>query len=233
MWIVRLALRRPLSVAVMALLMLVLGALSFDADERRHLSRDQSAGRDGGLELSGPVGDRHRTADGDHQRARLLDHRQRHRAYRVGIDQRARHPEGVFPAGQRHRRGDRADQRGLGNHSDDLAARHRAAANHLLQRDQRSGRAAEHLQRHALRPAAVRLRAQLHSHAALHDSRLFVARAARRRAALGHGQSQSDCAVRQRAVRRPTSATRWPRPTWLSRRAPPRWATTNTTSIST
>ena len=29
MWIVRLALRRPLSVAVMALLMLVLGALSF------------------------------------------------------------------------------------------------------------------------------------------------------------------------------------------------------------
>ena len=30
MWIVRLALRRPLSVAVMALLMLVLGALSFE-----------------------------------------------------------------------------------------------------------------------------------------------------------------------------------------------------------
>ena len=29
MWLVRLALRRPLSVAVMALLMLVLGALSF------------------------------------------------------------------------------------------------------------------------------------------------------------------------------------------------------------
>jgi len=30
MWIVRLALRRPLSVAVMSLLMLVLGLLSFD-----------------------------------------------------------------------------------------------------------------------------------------------------------------------------------------------------------
>ena len=39
MWLVEVALRRPISVAVMALLMLVLGTLSFALMNDRYLSR--------------------------------------------------------------------------------------------------------------------------------------------------------------------------------------------------
>ena len=64
-----------------------------------------------------------------------------------------------------------------------LPTRHRAAADHLVQRLQRPGRAAQRLQRRAFDQQAVRLRPQLHPDPALHDSRLLLARAAGRRAA--------------------------------------------------
>ena len=51
MWLVNIALRRPLSVAVMALLMLVLGVMSF-----AYMNTDIfPAGSNDGLELSGTL----------------------------------------------------------------------------------------------------------------------------------------------------------------------------------
>ena len=62
MWLVEVALRRPISVAVMALLMLVLGVALFRADERRHFSGDQHPGGDVGVELPRFVGGRYGAA---------------------------------------------------------------------------------------------------------------------------------------------------------------------------
>ena len=200
MWIVRLALRRPLSVAVMALLMLVLGALSFEL-----MNVDIFPAID--LPVVLVVWNYPGLSAFDVERRMVFISERAYSTTVNGIEHiESESINGLgilkvyFQPGSRHRRGDRADQRGLGNHSDHSAARHRAAADHLLQRRQRAGRAAQHLQRHALDRAAVRLRPQLHPHPALHDSRLLVARAARRRAARGDGQSRSDRAVRQRAV---------------------------------
>ena len=78
MWIVELALRRPLSVAVIALLMLVLGALSFAMMNVDIFPAIKPAGRPGYLQLPGPLGDRHGTAHHSHQRACRLDHRERY-----------------------------------------------------------------------------------------------------------------------------------------------------------
>jgi hypothetical protein len=66
MWIVELALRRPLSAAVMALLMLVLGALSLAMMNVRHFFHDQP---DDGLQLSRALGDRHGAAHRAHHHA--------------------------------------------------------------------------------------------------------------------------------------------------------------------
>ena len=57
MWIVLLALRRPLSVAVLTLLMLVLGVLAFTRMNVQHIPGDRSAGSDSGVELPGAIGD--------------------------------------------------------------------------------------------------------------------------------------------------------------------------------
>ena len=203
------------------------------ADECRYLSRDRSAGRAGGLELSGAVGLRCRAAHGVHQRARVLDHRQRHRAYRIGIDQRARHSEGLFPAGHRHRRGDRADERGLGDHPERFcrAAPSRRKSFPTTRATFRSRSSTSSAIR--FRPAGCSTTASTSS--ASSSSRFPAFRRPRRSAACSARSWSTSTRLRSMPTGCPrsTSATRWPRPTWLSRRAPQRSATTSTTSIST
>ena len=200
MWIVRLALRRPLSVAVMALLMLVLGRALVRVDERRHLPGDRPAGGAGGVELSGAVGDGHGAPRGAAQRARLFDDRQRHRAHGVGVVRRHRHDQGVLPCRRHRGRRHRADELGVANHPAHHAARHAVAEHHRLQRRQRAGGAARRRQRDAARAGAVRLRPQLHPRQALHHRGPVVAGAAGRHEPRGDGQPAPDGAVRQRPL---------------------------------
>ena len=111
MWIVRLALRRPYTVAVMCLLILVMGVLSLtrmvvDIFPAIDIPVVAVVWNYPGLSAAG-----HGAAGGPHQRARLLDDGQRHRAHRVAVDPRHRPAQGLLPAGHRHRRRHRADLR--------------------------------------------------------------------------------------------------------------------------
>ena len=197
------------------------------ADERRHLSRDQPAGRDGGLELS--RGCRPSTSSAGWCLSASAASRPPSTASSISSPSRST-GSGIlkvyFQPGTDHRRGDRANRLRSRNRSCRILPRgHRppqiisynAANVPVAQLNIFSDTLSEQ--------QTLRLRAELHPHPAFHHSRLFVAGAARRRAARGHGQSRSDDAVRQRASPRPTSATRWRRPTSSSRRAPPRSAT--------
>ena len=201
MWIVSFALRRPLSVAVMALLMLVLGVALLHPDERRHFSRDRYAGRDGGLELPGPLAiDMERRVVIISERAESttvngIEHIESrvdrgHRLLRGSISIRA-------PNRRRHR----ANRRGLADASCGMLPPGTSRPEyHCLQRRQRSGRPTQHLQRHALRAAAVRLRPQFHPAAAVHDTGLSAPSpfGGVQRAVVGQPRSEAD--VRQRAV---------------------------------
>ena len=64
-----------------------------------------------GLELPGPVGRGHGAARRVHQRARLSTTVNGIDAHRVAVDPRHRPAQGLLPAGRRHRRRHRPDQR--------------------------------------------------------------------------------------------------------------------------
>ena len=113
MWIVRLALRRPYTFVVMALLIAILGVLTIAAHADRHLPRDQHPGRLGHLAVQRPVGAGDGGAHRHHLRARHDDDRQRHRAHRVAVAERRRHRRRrdprLLPARRDDRRGGRRD----------------------------------------------------------------------------------------------------------------------------
>ena len=126
MWIVRLALRRPYTVAVMCVLILVMGVLSLtrmvvDIFPAIDIPVVAVVWNYPGLSARG-----HGAARGAHQRARLLDDGQRHRAHRVAVDPRHRPAQDLLPAGRRHRRRHRADLVGVERRS--CASRRRACS---------------------------------------------------------------------------------------------------------
>ena len=109
--LVRLALRRPYTMAIAALLIMLMGVLSVtrmvvDIFPTIDIPVVFVVWNYNGL-----------TAEDMERRvvlitrARLFDHGQRHRAHRVAVDPGHRHPQGLFPAGHRHRRRHRADLR--------------------------------------------------------------------------------------------------------------------------
>src|ERR1700676_3056867 len=135
MWLVNIALRRPLSVAVMSLLMLVFGVMSF-----AYMNTDIfPAGSNDGLELSGTLSIPHGAAHGDHQRARPLDHAQRNRTHGIGVHPGHRHRKDLFSAQCGSGLLDGAGKCGRRADPSSVAARNPAAADHLLQRFERPG----------------------------------------------------------------------------------------------
>jgi len=82
MELVRVALRRPYTVAVLSLLVLLLGGLAVTRMVVDFFPEDRHSGRVRGLELSRPVRRGNGTPRHHHQRARLLDDGQRHRPHR-------------------------------------------------------------------------------------------------------------------------------------------------------
>ena len=94
-----------------------------------------------------------------------------------------RHAEGVFPAGNRYWRRDRADQFSEQLHPARRAARHATAGRDPVQRLQRSRRADDAVEQDAERAADLRLQPELHPHSALYDPRSVHARTVRRQAA--------------------------------------------------
>ena len=191
MWLVRLALRRPISVAVMALLMMVLGALSF---ELMNVDIFPAINLPVVLEVWNYPG-----LSAFQIERRMVWISERAASTTVNgiehIDSSSMNGLGIlkiyFYPGSDIGAAIAQINCGFRNDPFPIAARHRSAAGHLIQRGQRSGRPAQHFQRHAFRTAALRLRTQLHSDSAFHDSWLFQPRAARRRAARSNGEPES------------------------------------------
>ena len=154
--LVRVALRRPYTMAVAALLIMLMGAISVtrmivDIFPNIDIPVVYVAWSYNGLNAE------------DMERrvvlvcgARLLHDGQRHRAHRIAVDPGPGHPQDLFPAGRGHRRRDRADlgaeQRGAAHR----AARHAAAEHHPVQRVERAGGAGHAEQQDARRAACCR-----------------------------------------------------------------------------
>ena len=130
----------------------------------------------------------------------LFDDGQRHRAHRIAVDPRARHPQGLFPARHRHRRRHRADHRAEQLDPAHRAARHHAAQHHPVQRLERAGGAGHAQQQDAARAADLRLRPQLPAHPAVHHPGPVDPGALRRQAAPDHRRRRPGQAQLQGAV---------------------------------
>ena len=189
--LVRVALRRPYTMAIAGMLIMLGGFLVGHPHGRRHLPQHRHPGRLCRLELSRPVRRGHGAARRPGQRARLFDHGQRHRAHRVAVDPGPRHPQGLFQPGHRHRRRHRADLRAEQLDPAHRAARHHAAEHDPVQRLERAGRAGHAQQQDHARAADLRLRAQLPAHPAVHHPRPVDAGALRRQAAPDHRRRRS------------------------------------------
>ena len=111
MWIVRIALSRPYTFVVLALLILLVGPAHDRAHADRHLPEHRHPGRHRRLELRRPVG----RGDGQPDRLDLRAHAdhdgQRHRARRVAVAARHRRGQGLLPAGRQDRPRGRAGHR--------------------------------------------------------------------------------------------------------------------------
>src|ERR1700683_4879534 len=187
MWIVRLALRRPISVAVMALLMLVLGTLSFflmNIDIFPAIN----------VPVVMVVWNYPGMASLDMERRMVFISERAYSTTVNGIE----HIESESMLGVGLLKV--YFQPGREAHSYQYGPRHRAAADHLLQRGRRPGRATERLQRHEIGFAALRLRIQLYAVAALHDSRLLVPRSPGRCDPGRDGEYRPDRVVRQQRL---------------------------------
>ena len=125
-------------------------------------------------------------------------------AHRIAVDPQHRHPEGLFPAGHRHRRRDRADHLGEQLHPARRAAGHAAAGRDPVQRLERARRADDAVQQDADRAADLRLQPELHPDPAVHHSRACP-RPARSAASRGRSTSISTRrGCRRKASRRST-----------------------------
>ena len=175
--LVRLALRRPYTSAIAALLILLMGALSVT-----RMIVDIFPVIDIPVVLVVWNYPGLTTEDMErrvvlHQRARLFDHGQRHRAHRIAVDPRHRHPQGLFPARHRHRRRHRADHRG--QHTRSCASRRRACTPPgVIQFNASNVPVVQmtHVEQDADRAADLRLQPELHPGQAVHHPRPVHAR---------------------------------------------------------
>ena len=159
MWIVALALRRPYTFVVVALLLLILGPIVIfrtptDIFPNIDIPVVSILWNYAGLNAQ-DMSNRIVTLterDADHDGGR-------HRAQRIAIAERHRGGEGILPASRQYRKGDRADHRYLANPAAPAAAGDDAAAGHHLQRLHRADSAAGLVGAKAFRAAALRLSA--------------------------------------------------------------------------
>ena len=217
MWIVELALRRPYTVAVMSLLILVMGILSLT-----RMVVDIFPTID--IPVVAVVWNYPGLPAEDMERRVVLITERAFSTTVNGIERiESQSIPGIgmlhslLPAGHRHRRGHRADLVGVVDASAHRAAGDAAAQRHPVQRLERAGRAADRVERDAARGEDLRLRAQLHPRPAVHHPRSVDAGAVRRQAAADQRRHRSGGAGRQgpvagrrgqRAARRRTSSCR-------------------------
>ena len=200
MWLVKMALRRPYSVAD---LLHRDGAArhpvdALDADGRA--AGHRHPGRDRRLQLPGPVGRRRPEPHAAGRAARLLDHRRRHRAHGGRGDRRRRDHQDLLRARHQRRLRDRAD------HGADPAAAAVHAAGHgdaehpAVQRLEHSRRADDAVELDAVGAGDLRLRAELPAPPAVHHPGAADAAALRRLGQAGQRRHRSRAAGRQAAV---------------------------------
>ena len=126
MWIVRLALRRPYTFVVMAMLVVILGVFAIlrmptDIFPEVNIPVISVIFKYDGMspeEMEGRIVRR--------LRGHPHHHRQRHRAHREPVAQRRRRHQDFFPAGREDRRGDGAGDGGLADGASHDAAGHRS-----------------------------------------------------------------------------------------------------------
>ena len=209
MWIVRLALRRPYTFVVMALLIVILGAARDPADADGHLPGHRHPGRQ---RRSGttPASRRRRWRSGivtNYERV-AHHHGQRHRAHRDPDAHGDRGREDLLPA----RRDIDAAVAQVTAVAQTVAAadaaRHDAAAHHPLQRLHRARSSSSRSRASALRAGALRPRQQLRPHAARDGPGRGHPVPLRRQAAADHGRPRSRGAAVAAASRPATSSTR-------------------------
>ncbi len=161
------------------------------ADADRHPAVDQHSSRRRGVDLQRAPGRGHGAASHARRRARLLDDGRQHRAHGFGVDLGHRHHPHVHGPRVRHRRGHRSGHLAVdAEHA--LHAHGDAAAEHpAVQRLQRPCRPDHDVQRPDHGDGDLRLHAELHAAAALHDTGFAVAAALRRDGPAGLGGSRS------------------------------------------
>ena len=200
MWIVALALRRPYTFVVMALVIILLMPLVIlrtpvDIFPDINIPVISVVWNYTGFAPAGH-GRPHR-----HQlRARHDHHGQRHRAHRVAVGERRRRHQDLLPAG-----GQYSDRAGAGDsdcadHGARPAAGHDAAAGHSVHGLDHADRAARPQQQDPARAAAVRSGPELPAHPAGDGAGRGHAVSLRRQDSPGAGRSRHAAAAGQRPV---------------------------------
>ena len=232
MWLVRIALRRPYTFVVMAMLI---------AHRRRASSIAQDAdGHLPGHRHPGDLGASGTTAASPPTRWRSASSRNFERNLTTTVND-IEHIESqsltgiaiikiFFQPGADIDAGDRAGDGDLAVRGAPDAAGHDAAVHHPLQRVERADHAGRARERLAPRAAALRLRHQLRPRGDGDDPRRADPVAVRRQAAPDHGRHRPAAALRAAGSRRATSTPRSASRTSSCRPARRRWARTSTRS---
>ncbi len=197
MWIVRLALRRPYTFVVMAIAIALLGSLAIvrtptDIFPQINIPVVSVIWSYSGMapdEMEGrivTICERAMTTT-----VNSIEHIESQSLERRGGDPR------LLPAGREDRGRRRRSDGDQPDAAADHAAGHDAAADHPLLRLERADSSGGAHLRDAVRAAALRLRPELHPHAARHRARCPGAAALRWQGAAGHGRSRPGRAVRQ------------------------------------
>ena len=202
MWIVRLALRRPYTIAVASLLVLIMGMLSLsrmivDIFPIIDIPVVVVVWNYPGL----PAEDMERRVVFISERAYSTTVNGIS-AHRIAVDPRHRHAEGLFPAGHRHRRRDRADLLGVEHRS--CASRRRACSRPAIIQFNASNVPVVQLtifEQDAARAADLRLRPELHPGEAVHHPGPVDAGAVRRQAARRSSSTSTRGSWRPRGCR--------------------------------
>ena len=187
MWIVQLALRRPYTFIVLALLVLIVGAADDPAHPGRHLPQHRHPGGERHLALYRPVLGGDGRPHGLVLRARDVGHGQRHRAHRVAEHQRRGRGEGVLPPHGEHPDRAGADRGHLSDHAGHVPARCESPAHPAVHRLDRADPAARAVQQDHGRARAQRHGQQLHAHPARDRAGRGAAVPLRRQGAPGDG----------------------------------------------
>ena len=168
--VVRLALARPYTFVVMAILVMIFGVHVGHSNPNRYLSQYRNSGHFGRLGLHRLVARRHGRPNRRALRTRPFHHGQRYRTHRVAVVSRHGRCQNLLPADRRHQRRPGAGHIDFANHSETASRGGHAADHPCLQRLERSDHPAGVIQRLSLPGGAVRSRPEFHS-AAAHDGR--------------------------------------------------------------